>query len=260
MASKRPDDETLGGGPGFQSDEQEKPRSPSGLRPVLSRGAMAPEASQGPWRERAFLPRSVLAPEEILEAMARSLRVTMTTASHPRVAHEALRGAWLPTLRQALEGAGGDGIDAWLGALLTPPAAPPRTPFFEELGAALRRMRQSRDVAVLEEEALKTIELVRRACTAEAPTRLSFKRMERELEGKLEVDQLLLIVASSEEELSRRLEEIGHTMEQLRDQIRHRPGSQPDGMYANFVRLKTELKVLDAELGRRRGAPPHPPG
>lgn len=252
MASKRSDDQTLGGPPGFSHDEHEKPRPTTGNRPVLGRGAMAPEASQGPWRERAFLPRSVLAPEEILDALSRSLRVTMTTASHPRVAYEALRGAWLPTLRQALEKAGGDGIDAWLGVLLTPPVPPARVPLFEELGSALRRMRLSRDVAALEEEALKAIELVRRACTAEATPPLSFKRLERELEGKLEVDQLLLIVASSEEELTRRLEEIGHTMEQLRDQIRHRPGNQPDGMYANFVRLKAELRVLNAELGRRQ--------
>jgi hypothetical protein len=42
-------------------------------------------------------------------------------------------------------------------------------------------------------------------------------------------------------------------MGQLRDQIRKMPGKQPDGMYANFVRLKTELKVIDGELKRRSG-------
>jgi hypothetical protein len=31
------------------------------------------------------------------------------------------------------------------------------------------------------------------------------------------------------------------------------PGKQPDGMYANFVRLKAELRVLDAEIKRRAG-------
>ena len=40
---------------------------------------------------------------------------------------------------------------------------------------------------------------------------------------------------------------------ELRDQIRKMPGKQPDGMYANFVRLKAELRVLDAELKRRAG-------
>ena len=252
MASRRPDDETLAGKPEFSTDlDAYVDRTPplSGNRPALQR--VAPEASQGPWRERVFSPRAVLEPEEILESMARSLRVTMTTASHPRVAYEELRGAWLPLLRQALEQAGGDGIDAWLQALFSPPAPHPTASLFHDLGAALRRMRLSRDLALLEEEAFKAIELVRSACAGRPLRSLSFKRMERELEGKLEVDELLLVVASSDDELARRFGEIGATMEQLRDQIRTRPGNRPDGMYSNFVRLKAELRVLDGELGRR---------
>jgi hypothetical protein len=49
------------------------------------------------------------------------------------------------------------------------------------------------------------------------------------------------------------MEEIGNTMNMLREQIRKMPGKQPDGMYANFVRLKAELRVLDAEIKRRAG-------
>ena len=64
----------------------------------------------------------------------------------------------------------------------------------------------------------------------------------------------------AEEDLNRRLTEIGNTMGQLRDQIKKMPGKQPDGMYANFVRLKAELRVLDAELKRRAGTlVPAPP-
>ena len=176
----------------------------------------------------------------------------MTSASHPRVAYEGLRDAWLPSLRQAVEQAGGDGIDAWLTALFAPPGPTPAVSLFQDLAGALRRMRVSRDLVLLEEEALKTIELVRRACLGPKPRRLSFKRMERDLEGKLEVVELLLVLVSSEEELARRIAEIGSTMEQLRDQLRTRPGSQPDGMYSNFVRLKAELRVLNGELDRRR--------
>ena len=85
------------------------------------------------------------------------------------------------------------------------------------------------------------------------PRKLSFKALERELEGKLEVDELLLVAVSDDGELTRRLKEIGGTMESLRDQLKKRPGKQPDGMFSNFVRLKAEVRVLDAEL-RRRGA------
>jgi hypothetical protein len=89
------------------------------------------------------------------------------------------------------------------------------------------------------------------------PRKLSFKVLERELEGKLEVDELFLLAVSDDGELSRRLKEIGSTMESLRDQLKKRPGKQPDGMYSNFVRLKAEVRVLAAEL-RRRGAQPVP--
>jgi hypothetical protein len=46
-------------------------------------------------------------------------------------------------------------------------------------------------------------------------------------------------------------------MAQLRDQLKKMPGRQPGGIYANFVRLKAELRVLDAEL-RDRTKPPTP--
>jgi hypothetical protein len=82
--------------------------------------------------------------------------------------------------------------------------------------------------------------------------------MERELEGKLEVHELILVRLSSDEELTRRLREIGSTMEQLRDQLKSRPGLQPDGMFSNFVRLKAEVRVLDAELKHRAAHPPSP--
>jgi hypothetical protein len=211
---------------------------------------VAPEASQGAWRERAFTPRAVMPHPEIVEALERSLRVMMTSASHPRAAYDGLRRAWWPTLRQVVEQFGGDGLDAWLGGLLTAPGKPPADPLFDDLVAALQRMRSARDVALLEEEALKAIELVRRSGRA-GPRPLSFRVLERELEGKLEVDELLLAAAAPADELRRRVVEIGTTMEQLRDQLTSQPGPQPEGMYASFVRLKAELRVVDAELNRR---------
>ena len=245
MASCKPDDTTLTDEPGLtdQVDQQ--------VAAAFQRREIAPEA----WREQAVAQRAVLGPGEIVDSMARSLRVMMTSASHPRVAFEGIREAWLPALRQAIERAGGDGIDSWLAELFDASGPPPAVSFFQELGASLRRMRQSRDVALLEEEALKSIELVRRACQAPGPRPLSFKRMEGDLEGTLEVDQLLHVIASSEDELARRLAEIGATMEQLREQLRSRRGNQPEGLYASFIQLKAELRVLDGELRRRARSP-----
>ena len=88
--------------------------------------------------------------------------------------------------------------------------------------------------------------------------KLSLKQLEKELEGKLEVDELFAIASGTDDELARRLEEIDGTMGQLRDQIRTRPGTQPDGMYANFVRLKAEVRVIDAELQARKAGAARP--
>lgn len=250
MASCKPDDKTLRDEPGLPDQADES------VAAAFQRRVRAPEVNQKPRREQASAQRAVLGPGGIVDSMARSLRVIMTSASHPRVAYEGLREAWLPALRQAIEQAGGDGIDSWLTGLFDPSGPQPAVSFFQELGASLRRMRQSRDVAVLEEEALKTIELVRRVCQAPERRPLSFERMERDLEGTLEIGQLLHVIASSEDELARRLAEIGGTMEQLRDQLRSSPGNQPDGLYANFVHLKAELRVLDGELRRRERSSP----
>ncbi|MEW5741435.1 MAG: hypothetical protein AB1938_21115 [Myxococcota bacterium] len=256
MTNKKPGDETIGGLPSFARAEDSfigRPASTSGTQKAITAEA-APEVSQGKWRERVFTPRGVMSKDEILHALETGLRQAVGSANHQRVAFEEVRKSWLPALRQALEQAGGDGIDAWLLTLLKPPGRNPMDPLFGEITAAVGRMRAARDLASLEEEGIKTLEVVRKVLDFERPRKLSFKQMERELEGKLEVDELLLVRLSSDEELTRRLREIGSTMEQLRDQLKSRPGKQPDGMFSNFVRLKAELKVLDAEL-KRRAAP-----
>lgn len=251
---KPPGDETIRGLPGFshRAEDSFVGGSKVSLSDIKKAAETAPEVSQGAWRERVFTPRAVMSREEVKQGLQASLRVAMGTVNHPKVALDKVRQAWLPLLRQALEQAGGDGIDAWLQALFSPPGRHARQPFFGELSEALARMRAAKDLAGFEEEALKSVEQVDAALGA-TPVKLSFKQMERQLEGKLEVDELLGIRSGAEEELTRRLTEIGNTMGQLRDQIRKMPGKQPDGMYANFVRLKAELRVLDAELKRRAG-------
>lgn len=223
-------------------------KTPSGSQKAKE---AAPEVSQGAWRERVFTPRGVMSRDEIVQALEGSLRGVLASANHPRVAFEEVKRAWLPILRQALEQSGGDGIDAFLVTALKPPGRTAMDPFFRDLVAAMELLRKGRDLAHFEEEALKVVELVRRVMSFEKPRRLSFKQMERELEGKLEVDELLAIAFADDAELGRREREIASTMEQLRDQIRSRPGNQPDGMYSNFVRLKAEFRILDAELKRR---------
>ena len=115
-------------------------------------------------------------------------------------------------------------------------------------------MRNAQALAAGGRGARKTGERVD-AARGNAPPKPSFKQTERQLEGKLEVDELLGIRSGAEEDLTRRLTEIGNTMGQLRDQIRKMPGKHPAGMYANFVRLKAELRGRDAERERRAGTP-----
>lgn len=255
MTTKKPGDETIRGTPGFDQRSEDSfvgGKNKVSLSDLKKAAEAAPEVSQGAWRERVFTPRAVMSREEVKAGLSSALRVALGSVNQPRVAMEKLRPAWLPLLRQALEQAGGDGIDAWLMTLFSPPGKVAKTPLFHELSEALLRMRNAKDLAGFEEDALKTVELVD-AALGNAPTKLSFKQTERQLEGKVEVDELLGIRAGAEEDLNRRLTEIGNTMTQLRDQIRTMPGKQPDGMYSNFARLKAELRVLDAELKRRAG-------
>jgi len=251
---KPPGDETIKGLPGFDQRATDSfvGGSKVSLSDIKKAAEAAPEVSQGAWRERVFTPRAVMSRDEVKLGLQSALRVALGTVNHPRVALDKVRMAWLPLLRQALEQAGGDGIDAWLIGLFAPPGKDAKQAFFDNLSEALGRMRTAKDLAGFEEAALKSVEQVD-AALGSTPVKLSFKQMERQLEGKLEVDELLGIRSGGDDDLNRRLTEIGNTMGQLRDQIRKMPGKQPDGMYANFVRLKAELRVLDAELKRRAG-------
>lgn len=254
---KKPGDDTIQGLPDFGSaTDSYVGNAATASRSGKVTGEAAPEVSQGAWRERVFQPRGVMPKPEILQGLESALRLTLSNAKHPRMAFDTVRGNWLPFLRQAMEQAGGDGIDVWLVRLFKASTRRSLDPLLTELVAGINRMRVARDLAHFEEESLKAIEQVRQVLAVDPAHRLSFKQMERELEGKIEVDDLLLIAFSSDEELSRRIAEIGNTMSQLRDQIKTMPGKQPDGMYANFVRLKAELRVLDGELTQRRAPSP----
>ena len=211
-----------------------------------------PSARAGQVRSRGGVPGPApLSPAEVVADLERSLRVLMNSASHPRIAYDGLRQAWLPPLVHALTQLGGDGLDAWVASLFRPPGRLASDAFFADLVAALQRMRGARDVAHLEEEALKAIELVRRVSRAGAPRPLSTAVADREVAGPLDLEDLLGVAIASDDDLRRRLSEIGGAMQGLKDQLTSRPGSQPAGMYGDFVRLKAELRLVDAELRRR---------
>lgn len=257
MSKGKPDDETIKGHPAFPQGVTDSyvgrmKVTLSGLHKAAAAEA-APEVSQGPWRERAYVARTAMNRQEIHEALQAALRTTLADVNHPRVAFDTLKPAWMPVLRQAVEQAGGDGIDAWLIGLVSPPARNPRQTMFPDIAEALIRMRGARDLGVFEEEGLKIVDRIDSLIAVPMRTRISFKAMEKELEGKLEVDELIAVRAAADDELNRRLTEIGGSMEKLRDEIRAIPGTQPGGMYANFVRLKYELKLIDLEMKRRSG-------
>ncbi|GEM_PF-2545753 len=267
MGSK-PGDETIQGAPDFEkktesaSGSKDKYVKPPDHGRALGedlggttgthreiKGETAPEVSQGAWRERAFVPRAVMARDDMLRALAALVDTQKGRVGSAAPVFELLRTEWLPVLRQAMEQAGGDGIDAWLLTVLKPPGKTATAPLLSDLIDAFARMRQATAVDALLAHARTVVEAVDRA--TQKPKRVSFKQMERELEGKVEIHELLKILFSDDSELVSRLEEIGHTMDTIRGQLKSMPGAKPDGMYSNFTRLKAEARVLSAELTRR---------
>jgi hypothetical protein len=249
MASQKPDDRRHPRPLGFEQEDSFVGNAPkAGSKPI---GETAPEVSQGLWRERAFVPRGTMAKDEILHALQAAVDDAVKQSSHPQSAPQQLFATWLPVLRQVLEQFGGDGVDAWLFTTLGAKKTTAHTTLFETLAQCIRPLLSvapSVDLTLLSES---VIGLVKTATQTDRPARLSFKQMERQLEGKLEVHELLFVRAADDIELNRRLVEILSAMETLRSQLKSMPGKQPDGMYSNFVRLKSEARLIDAELKRR---------
>ena len=80
----------------------------------------------------------------------------------------------------------------------------------------------------------------------------SFKVLERELEGKLDVDDLLKIVLASAADLKARLTELEPTLAQLKAQFSRMGHAKPDGLYLNYPRLQAEARVVEGEVTRRQ--------
>lgn len=213
--------------------------------------AAAPEVSQGPWRERAFIPRGVVPKEQIITSMQQALQIAgMQTGTLVRV-RIALRAELMPLLRQAVEQVGGDGLDAWLIRLSVPPGQPAKDPLLMQLAVHMGRFDHAASQQALLAEGKSLTETVKKALFNPAAKKLSLKFLEEEFEGRIEVDALLTILFCTNEELARQRDQVDRTLESMRVTLRSMAGASPDGLMWNFSRLKVEKRILEAEQKRR---------
>src|SRR5512140_1623680 len=215
----------------------------------------AHEVSQGPWRERAFAPRSVMPPEEIAAGLRNELK--MALASSPlgggnavEVARQQVKAGWLPFVRQAIEQAGGDGLDGLLRAILGRPGPKVEDPLVADVLAGYAAMNEAATVDAFMHEAGKVQSLIERALAQPAP-KLSFRALEKDLEGRLDLDAVLALFFSTDEELALRLADVHQSIDNLRKQLRESMGAQPNASLWNFSRLKAERILIEAEQKRR---------
>lgn len=200
----------------------------------------APEVGST-FHERAFVPRGTLPPEEVLAGLRGALPVLELNT-------DALVVAWQPCLRQAVEQVAGDGVDAWVSRLRKPPGKIALHPFLAQLVeqiAALHLAPPADRPAAAE----RVIALVESALAK--PMRVSLRSLERDLEGRVDLETLLATSFASSAFLDQRDQQLDETLESLRAQLKQMPGKQPEGMLWNFTRLKAEKELIALERGRR---------
>jgi len=211
----------------------------------------AQEVSTGPWRERAFVPRGVMPAAQVLTRLNEIVAVAeMHPGTRAERARTGIRAEFLPLLRQAVEQAAGDGLDAWLAGLLKPPAEPARNGMLMEVAAAMQAVNAARTNAAALEAARALMALAGRHLQAPDAAKLSLKVLEKELEGRLEVDALLQLLFATKAELTAQADHVEKAIDRLREELRQAV-AQPAGLMWNFSRLKAERRVILAELKRR---------
>ncbi len=236
------------GNPGMPSlnGETTSPGSPSFT-------GVAPEVRQSRWHDRSAAPRGVLPAEAVLKGLDEALQKAARDKAAVGPVREQLKADWLPLLRQVVEQAGGDGMDAYVTQLLSPPGRKAVTPLVDALAAGMERLEAATDAGTLHAGAQELRALVARTLEDPAPRPISLELQERELDGRVDVDTLLSIRFASTAELTTRRARAEKTLEDLRQQMRAMPGVQPDGLFSNFARAKVEKRVMDAEARRRGG-------
>ncbi|HEX5745901.1 MAG TPA: hypothetical protein VFZ09_06635 [Archangium sp.] len=214
---------------------------------------VAPEVRQSRWHDRSAAPRGVLPAGAVLKGLDEALqKAGQARAPLPSV-REQLKADWLPLLRQVVEQAGGDGMDAYVTQLLSPPGRQAMTPLVDALAAGMERLEAAPDEETLRARAQELRALVARTLEDPVPRPISLELQERELDGRVDVDTMLSIRFASNAELATRRGRAEKTLEDLRQQMRAMQGVQPDGLFSNFARVKVEKRVMDAEARRRGG-------
>jgi len=216
----------------------------------------AHEVSQGPWRERAFAPRAVMPPEEIVAGLRNELKMALVSSplgggDAVGTARQQVKAGWLPFVRQAIEQAGGDGLDGLLRALLGRPGPKVNDPLVADVFAGYAAMNEAATVDAFMQEAGKVQSLIEQALAQPAPKKLSFRALEKDLEGRLDLDAVLVLFFSTGEELALRLADVHQSIDNLRKQLRESMGAQPNASLWNFSRLKAEHILIEAEQKRR---------
>lgn len=200
----------------------------------------APELASA-FKERAFVPRGTMPPDAVVAGLRESLGVLDANS-------DALVVAWQPFLRQAVEQLAGDGVDAVVSGLRKPPGKTAVTPFFTELLEAVAGLHRA-PVAEMRGAAERVVAKVEAALAT--PARVSLRSLERQLEGRVDLETLLSVLLGSDGFLDLREGQLLETLESLRAQLRQMPGKQPEGMLWNFTRLKAERELIELERRRR---------
>ena len=251
--SQGPSDKKPSSGPLFQRDDYRGAETKSKENPAAE---AAPEVSQGAWRERAFVPRGVMTKDALIAGLEQALTLASQKSPLSSAASQLARD-WLPFLRQAIEQSGGDGLDAWLLRALKPPGRSANTPLFDALPPAFEKVRAAAEPGPFAEAGRALIATV--GAALDEKKRVSFKVLERELDGKLEVDELIAVRLATADELAAREDEIAATLEALKLQVKPTAGARnkgpspiAGGIYSNHARLKAELRVVKAERSLRK--------
>ncbi|MEN9800700.1 MAG: hypothetical protein RL653_4397 [Pseudomonadota bacterium] len=213
----------------------------------------AQEVSTGPWHERAFVPRGVVPPAQVLTRLKEIIAVAeMHPGTRAERVRTGIRAEFLPMLRQAVEQAAGDGVDAWLSSILHPPGAPARNGMLMAVVAAMQKVNAARTNAAALEAAKGLMDVSARHLQDPSAEKLSLKVLEKELEGRVDVAALLQLLFATDAELAAQGDHVDKAIDRLRQELRQAV-AQPAGMMWNFSRLKTERRVITAELRRRHG-------
>jgi len=214
---------------------------------------VAREVSQGLYRELAHTPRGVLSRADLVNGLQAATQKLLQPGAPLPAARTQLKAEWLPLLRQAVEQAGGDGLDTYITQLLDPPGIPAKSPLVPELASGMERLEAATSLAALGAVAQEVCTLVDKALGEPVLHGASLKLMERELDGRVDVGTLLSIRFAGDAELEVRRNQTERAVESLRQQMRALPGKHPDGLFANLARLKVEKRLMDAEARRRNG-------